>query len=245
MNLEISPIIGIVENEPAYRNFLRGVMQRGGYPNLLQVEDGLSATDMFFSNTSPNLMVVSNRPPGIKAGRVVESIRDFSRVPIIVLGDDDRTSEYAIEVLYAGADDYIVRKQAHGNGDLFLAKMRSILRRVDHTKKASQPIRVFHNNELSVDCDQRLATLHGRDVSLTPTQFRLLECLIRNTGRVVVSNQLLKAAAGHDGFEDNDHWLRENILRLRGKLEESSRNPNYIVTERGIGYLMPKLEDSS
>ena len=103
---------------------------------------------------------------------------------------------------------------------------------------------MLRNGDLVIDYGQHLVTLGGREVPLTPTEYRLLACLGQNLGRTLTQEDILLRVWGN-GYQDEAHLLRVNIARLRGKLAEDAENPRYVLTKPGIGYTMPRLDEPS
>ena len=149
-------------------------------------------------------------------------------MPILVLSA--RAREHAkIEALDAGADDYLTKP--FGVGEL-LARLRVALRHRSSTKSGSTTLRL---GEASIDFEARTATRGGRDVRLTPTELRLVNCLAKHLGLVVTHRQLLGEVWGPNHVTDT-HYLRIYMKQLRDKLEGDPLRPRHFITESGVGY---------
>ncbi|MCK6624671.1 MAG: response regulator transcription factor [Anaerolineae bacterium] len=195
-----------------------------------QGETGLELVD----TAAPDLVLLDLSMPGMHGFEVLEQIRLFSDVPVIILTvqDDELDKVRGLEL---GADDYIVKPFGHLE---LLARIRSVLRRVEGSPGPVE--RPFVNGELRLDFNRRRVTVGEKDIRLTSTEFRLLEVLARQAGRVMSSEVLLSRVWGRDASDDVD-YLKAFIYRLRQKIEPDPTQPRYLHTERGVGYW---LDDS-
>ena len=175
----------------------------------------------------PDLVVLDLGLPGISGLEVIEGLRGWSSVPILVLSARDAERD-KIAALDAGADDYVTKP--FGMGEL-LARIRAALRR-DLTA-AEAP--VVTTPDFSVDLAAKRVTRAGAEVRLTPIEWGLVEALVRNAGKLVASRQLLQQVWGPEyGTETN--YLRVHLAHIRRKLEPDPARPRYFVTEPGMGY---------
>ncbi len=180
----------------------------------------------------PELIVLDLGLPDRDGIEVIKELRQTDDTPILVLSA--RTEEVQkVEALDAGADDYLTKPF----GVLELqSRIRVILRRTMRTNKATEgnggP---FETEDLRVDIQQRLVTLKGQAIHLTPLEYRILTLLVANAGRVLTHRQILQQIWG-DGYMDRPHYLRVFMAGLRRKIEENPADPKYILTETGIGY---------
>jgi len=149
-------------------------------------------------------------------------------VPVIVLSAraDERDK---IAALDAGADDYVTKPFAMGE---LLARLRVALRHAERTPEGAER---FEAGNLSVDLRARRVTLAGREIHLTPIEYRLLTTLVKHVGRVLTHRQLLQAVWG-PGHAEDSHYLRVYMAQLRKKIERDPAQPRHLVTETGIGY---------
>ena len=156
-------------------------------------------------------------------------MRGWSDAPILVLSA--RTNEKdKIQALDVGADDYLTKP--FGVGEL-RARARALLRRQSRGGEGASPVVVF--GEVQVDLARRVVTRSGEPVHLTPIEYRLLCVLIANTGKVITQRHLLRDVWGPASVESN-HYLRVYVGHLRQKLEKDPTQPEYILTETGVGY---------
>ncbi|MCD6291703.1 MAG: response regulator transcription factor, partial [Anaerolineae bacterium] len=184
----------------------------------------------------PDLVLLDVMMPDMSGFDVLQRIRLFSDVPVIILTvrDDEIDKVHGLEL---GADDYIVKPFGHLE---LLARIRSVLRRVEGT--TGQPEKPLILGDLRIDFARRLVTRKREKIGLTGTEYRLLEILARNVGRVVPSETLLGRVWGRYALETPD-YLKVYIHRLRLKLEDDPSHPRYLRTIRGEGYALVSPRD--
>lgn len=219
------PRILIVDDEPPIQRFLKTALSSGEF-TLDQAETGHAALQAAVS-LKPDVILMDLGLPDMDGVEVIERIRKWSQVPIIVLSVRDRESE-KVRALDAGADDFLTKP--FGVGEL-LARIRVMLRRA--VQQMPEP--VYRIDDLEVDLARRLVSLQGREISLTPTEYDLLRLLVLNAGKVLTHRMILKQIWGSTYLEQ-PHILRVNISNLRHKLEKDASRPRYILTESGVGY---------
>ncbi len=175
----------------------------------------------------PDVVVVDLGLPGISGIEVIEGIRGWSRVPIVVLSVRDTEAD-KVAALDAGADDYV--SKPFGMDEL-LARLRAALRHVIPADEAPAIV----TRDFTIDLGAKRVTRNGEEVRLTPTEWQLVEVLVRNRGKLVSQRQLLQEVWGPEYHEETGN-LREYIARLRRKLEPERSRPRYFTTESGLGY---------
>lgn len=227
--VEPSARILVVDDEPAIRRFLRTSLVPQGY-TVFEAADGRQGLTAVMANR-PDLVILDIGLPDLDGVEVTRALREWTRLPIIILSVRDREAD-KIAALDAGADDYLTKP--FGLGEL-LARIRVALRR--QTGSSSEPI--FNSGGLSVDLANRIVTVESREVQLTPTEYELLRVLVVHAGKVITHRQIMRQVWG-EGYQDM-HILRVNISNLRRKLEPDPARPRYIITDPGVGYRM-KLE---
>jgi two-component system, OmpR family, KDP operon response regulator KdpE len=215
----------VVDDEPAIRRFLSTALEANAY-TVFEVATGGEAIAAI-GERRPDLVVLDLGLPDVDGIAVTRIVREWSRVPIIILSVREREAD-KVAALDAGADDYVTKP--FGMGEL-LARMRVALRR--SAPGLDSP--VFATGELTVDLTRRLVTVAGRDVQLTPTEYDLLRVLVTNADRVLTHRHLLREVWGA-GYDQEAHLLRVNMSNLRRKVEPDPARPRYIVTEPGVGY---------
>jgi two-component system KDP operon response regulator KdpE len=222
----LKPTILVVEDEPAMRRVLRTGLGAYGY-RVVESPSGRRG-EIDAGSHKPDAAIVDLGLPDIEGIDVIRHVRVWSSMPIIVLSA--RAQERAkIEALDAGADDYVVKP--FGMGEL-CARIRASMR--DRIRGASiGPVIRF--GRAALDTAARVVTRDGVRVPLTPTEFRLLAILAKQSGRIVTHRQLLAEVWGPTHVEDT-HYLRLYVKQLRDKLEDDPVRPVHLVTELGIGY---------
>jgi len=223
--LKPGPRVLVVDDDPAMRRFLRSALNDEEY-SVFDAADGTAALTAAAA-IRPDLIILDTGLPDSDGIEVVRKLREFVKRPIIVLTEES-TEAQKIAALDAGADDYLTKP--FGIGEL-LARLRVMLRHVAGIETAEP----FRSGDLIVDLANRLVTVGGQPVQLTPTEYELLKALVTATGKVLTHHQLLRQVWGR-GYEAESHMLRVNISNLRHKIEPDQTRPTYILTESGIGY---------
>lgn len=214
----------VVDDEIAIQRFLRVALNGQGFI-VSEANTGEAALQAITINR-PDLVILDLGLPDMDGIEVTRRTREWSQMPIIILSVREQEDD-KIAALDAGADDYLTKP--FGMGEL-LARIRTVLRR--QSSGNSEP--VFKISGLVVDLANRLVTMNGVDVQLTPTEYDILRSLVINAGKVLTNRQLLKMVWG-EGYDDL-HILRVNVSNLRHKLEPDPSRPTYIHTEPGVGY---------
>src|SRR5512135_2817966 len=199
----------VVDDEPAIRRYLRASLGAHGY-ELFEAATGQAAIQAV-PVAKPHLVILDLSLPDLDGVDVMRSVREWSEVPIIVLSVRDQESD-KICALDAGADDYL--SKPFGTGEL-LARMRVALRRSNKAEAVS----TFVTGDLTVDLARRVVEVSGRAIQLTPTEYDLLNILVRHSDRVLTHRQIIREVWGGCCYEDEMHLLRVNISNLRHKLE--------------------------
>jgi two-component system KDP operon response regulator KdpE len=195
--------------------------------SVLTAGDGLSALEML-ADEDIELVLLDLGLPGLGGQGVIERLRAWSDTPVIVLSVEDAQEE-KVAALDAGADDYMTKP--FGTKEL-LARMRAVLRRAAAEEPESVILR-FH--ELEIDPVRRLVTLDGDGLHLTPTEYRLLEAMATNPGKLMTHRLLLQQVWG-PGYGTESNYLRLYVRQLRQKLGDDPARPRWITTEPGLGY---------
>jgi DNA-binding response OmpR family regulator len=189
---------------------------------------GVDALKRFYED-HPDLVILDVALPRLDGWQVIERIREFSRVPILMV--TARSSEAdKIRGLKLGADDYITKPLSFPE---LLARVEAALRRAS-TPSPERPRRLQHG-DLVVDLNDHRARLRGQELRLTPTEFRLLAYLVEHAGQLVAHRQVLSAVWGA-GYDADIHLLRMTIRNLRLKLDAVAPAETFIATEYGLGY---------
>jgi two-component system KDP operon response regulator KdpE len=215
----------VVDDEPQIRRALVTNLQARGYETDV-AEDGETALDLA-ARHHPDAVVLDLGLPGITGIQVIEGLRGWSTVPIIVLSvrDDEADKVLALD---AGADDYVTKPFGM---DELLARLRAAVRRAVPTPEAA----MVATPDFNIDLAAKRVTTDDGEIRLTPTEWHVLETLVRNQGRLVSQRQLLHEVWG-PGYGKETNYLRVYMAQLRRKLEPDASRPRYLITEPGMGY---------
>jgi len=227
-----STIVLVIDDEPQIRRLLRVTLEANGY-KVFAAETGNDGI-VQAAQCRPEIILLDLGLPDLDGVEVLKRIREWSRVPVIILSVRDREHD-KIAALDAGADDFVTKP--FGSGEL-LARLRTTLRR-------SQPLAaeaIFRAGKIEVDFAARVVRKNGAEVKLTPTEYGLLRLLVVHAGKVLTHRQLLTEVWGPNAVEQT-HYLRVHVAHLREKLEDNAAQPKLIITESGIGYRVNELED--
>jgi DNA-binding response OmpR family regulator len=227
----------IVDDEPRIRDFVRMNLELEHY-RVLEASNGIEALDELRENL-PDLVVLDVMMPEMDGFETLRAIREVSTVPVIMLtvrqSEQDR-----IHGLDLGADEYIAKPV--GPREL-LSRIRALLRR-SFMAPPSRKTEIVVDPDLKIDFARREVIVCGRKVVLRPTEYRLLYHLVSNAGRLLTHETLLSKVWGRE-YRDESHYLRLYITYLRQKLEKDPAHPQYILTERGVGYRFKELEEQA
>ena len=216
----------VVDDEPQIRRALATNLEIRGYEVDLAAtgEDALRMA----GERRPDVVVLDLGLPGIDGLQVITGLRGWTDVPIIVLSV--RESEAAkVAALDAGADDYVTKPFGI---DELLARVRASVRR---STPPPDEVPVVTTDHLVIDLAARRLSRDGHDVRLTPTEWHLVELLVRNSGKLVTQRQLLQEVWGPE-FATETNYLRVYFARIRRKLEVDPAAPAHFITEPGMGY---------
>jgi two-component system KDP operon response regulator KdpE len=223
---EPAPIVLVVDDEIQIRRFLRTGLELNGF---IVHEAGTGAEAIRAASLRPiDIVIVDLGLPDIDGSEVVERIRSWSTVPIIVLSVRSAEAQ-KVRLLEIGADDYVVKP--FGIAEL-LARVRVALRRQSRAASGEPAVTV---GPLTIDLATRTVTLSGARLTLTPKEYRLLQVLAQHAGNVVTHQHLLKEVWGSIHVQDT-HYLRIFVRKLRQKIEPLPDSPKILVTELGVGY---------
>ncbi len=226
------PCVLVIDDERRYRELVELNLVRRGYRVLL-APNALAGLNLF-ERDAPDLVLLDLMLPDLDGYEVCRRLREYSSVPVIMLTAKAEEA-HKVRGLKLGADDYITKP--FGAEEL-LARVEAVLRR---SRSAGQVVTPppLQSGDLTIDFEQRLVTVGGREVDLTPGEYKLLQCLALNAGRILVQEELLRRVWGPD-CEGDAELLHTAVRRLRRKLGDDSARPRYILTKRGIGYLLAR-----
>lgn len=219
----------IIEDEKNIGKYMETTITAQGY-KALRAMNGTTGLSMCMSH-HPNLVLLDLGLPDIDGMEVLRKIRDVSQRSVIVVSARTQERE-KVTVLDAGADDYITKP--FGTEEL-LARIRTALRHCAMTD--ADVASVYERDGLLIDFDKRLVQLNGNDIHLTQIEYKLVSILVKNAGKVLTYDYLLKEIWGPYADTDNQ-ILRVNMANIRRKIEANPAEPHYIYTEIGVGYRM-------
>jgi two-component system, OmpR family, KDP operon response regulator KdpE len=218
----------VVDDEPQIVRALRINLAARGY-QVLTAFDGASALKAA-AEGKPDVIVLDLGLPDLDGTEVIAGLRGWSAVPIIVLSARTDSTD-KVQALDAGADDYVTKPFGM---DELLARLRAAVRRAAVSVGDDEEAFV-ETESFSVDLAAKKVRRDGAEVHLTPTEWGVLEVLVRNRGRLVAQKQLLRDVWG-PAYATESHYLRVYLAQLRRKLERDSAHPKHLLTEPGMGY---------
>lgn len=224
-------LVLVVDDDVRILRMMKRMLELEGFQTLI-ANNGDMALKTFDKET-PDLVLLDIMMPDMDGYTVCQRIREFSQIPIIMVtarGDDKEK----VEGLDIGADDYVTKPFSASE---LAARVRAVLRRITSQDRPREVI--FRYTDLVIDYASRRVMVNDEELKLTSTEYKLLSYISLNAGRVVTPDQLLNKVWGEE-YIGAPHLLQVNIARLRKKLGDDAKNPTYILTRPGIGYIMPK-----
>ena len=225
-----TPVALVIDDEPQIRRLLRVTLEANGYRvfDAATGQDGVAQA----AQRRPDVVLLDLGLPDLEGTEVLKRLREWSRVPVIVLSVRDREDD-KVAALDAGADDYVTKPF---NSAELLARLRAALRHVQPQGVDA----IFQSGTLEVDLSKRVVRKSGEEVKLTPIEYSLLRLLVTHAGKVLTHRHLLTGIWGSKAVEQT-HYLRVHIAHLREKIEDNPSKPELIITESAVGYrLIPK-----
>ena len=215
----------VVDDELQIRRLLRVCLEANGY-RVVEAATGQEGIREA-AQCRPDVVILDLGLPDLDGVTVLKRLREWSRVPVVVLSVRDR-DEDKIAALDHGADDYVTKPFSTGE---LLARLRVAQR---HAQPATDVL-VFRSGPLEVDLTARVVKLKGKEVRLTATEYSLLRLFAQHAGKVLTHRQILREVWGPT-YVEQTHYLRVYIAHLREKLEVDPSRPRLIITEPGVGY---------
>jgi two-component system KDP operon response regulator KdpE len=222
------PLVLLIEDEPQVRRFLRATLPARGY-RLQEATTGAAGVQDAAARR-PDLVLLDLGLPDMDGTQVIERLREWSPVPIVVLSVRGRELD-KVQALELGADDYVTKPFGM---DELLARMKVALRHAD-ARGRGDAAPLFEAGRLRVDLASRRVFVADKEVRLTRTEYQLLALLVRHAGKVVTHRQILAEVWGPGSAHRSDN-LRVYMGHLRHKLEVEPASPRYLLTEIGVGY---------
>ncbi len=228
----------IVDDDPLMAKMVEGHLKVAKFRTRYATEGSLGI--IAAREWKPDLVLLDVMMPGMDGFTTCARIREFSTVPVIILTAKGEERD-KVRGLDAGADDYIVKPFS---AQELLARVRAVLRRAEQTSFSKYPQRYFHHNDLVIDFARAEVSVDGELISLTATEYRLLQTLSDSMGKVLSPEELLTRIWGVD-YRNEKEILWVTLSRLRQKIEKDPRSPVHILTRQGLGYLMPVETENS
>ncbi|MGH2486345.1 MAG: response regulator transcription factor [Ktedonobacterales bacterium] len=226
------PLVVVADDDPQLLRLVTRNLQLEDF-EAVGVSDGQQALERI-EEKAPDLVILDVMMPKLDGFTVCERVRAFSAVPIIIVTARGQDQD-KVRGLDIGADDYLTKPFSV---DELLARVRAVLRRsqLNATQSGLGLRSAITIGELTIDFAQRRVVLAGREVDMTPVEYRLLAYLAQNAGRVITQDLLLEHVWGEE-YVGESHLLQVNVNRLRRKIEQDPTHPRYLLTKTGIGYL--------
>jgi len=219
-----------IDDNPQLIKMIRLCLERQDY-EIIAAYSGSEGLRKFQDN-HPDLVILDIKMPDMDGWEICRSLREMSpNVPILILTVLKEKAN-VVRGLALGADEFVAKPFRPGE---LVARIQALLRRADMTKASSNRTSFYDDGNLAIDFERQQVYLQGQPVNLSPTEFRLLACLVRNAGRVVPHKTLLTRVWGPE-YADEIHYVKLYIRYLRQKIEECPRRPKYVLTEWGVGY---------
>ncbi|MBW6463522.1 MAG: response regulator [Dethiobacteria bacterium] len=223
----MEPLFLVVEDDSKIRNFIKFSLKSQEY-NCFEASTGKAALDII--STEPVTTIILDLGlPDMDGLEIIKQVRTFSDVPIIVVSARDQDTE-KVEALDAGADDYLSKPFSIKE---LLARIRVVLRHTSVLK--NDGLAVYNLADLEIDLARHKVTLKGKEIHFTPIEFKVITLLLKNYGKVLTHNFILKEVWG-SSIDNDVQSLRVFMANIRRKIEENPAEPRYIITEVGVGY---------
>jgi DNA-binding response OmpR family regulator len=217
-----------IDDDRATLRLLQEALVKAGF-HVVTVSNGIDGLQELYAR-QPDLVILDVMMPRMDGWETLGRIRQISAVPVIMLTAKDSEGD-KLRGFKLGVDDYVTKPFSFSE---LAARAKAIMGRA-HVNAAKPKNQRFASGDLVIDVDSHHVTKAGKAVPLTPTEFRLLQTLAENAGRVLTHQQLLDQVWGYDSAEDTG-YIKRYIWYLRRKLEDDPEHPQHIITERGFGY---------
>ena len=227
----------VIDDEPQIRRIVRSALQ-APTTRIVEAKDGASGLDLAAAER-PQLIVLDLGLPDMSGAAVCQSLREWTRAPILVLSARHSDTE-KVALLDAGADDYVTKPFSTTE---LQARVRALLRRAARGETAGAETRI-ESGDLVIDLVGRTLTVAGVYVHLTRTEWEVLRALATQAGRTLTHQQLFREVWSGRSYGDAQQYLRVQVAHLRRKIERDVVRPQYILTEPGIGYRFVIVESS-
>lgn len=223
----------IVDDELKILEVLKAYLEKEGY-EVITTTNGGEALELFYIE-SPDIMLIDLMLPKLSGEDLCRAIRKKSRVPIIMITAKTEEDD-EINGLEIGADDYITKPFSTKQ---VVARVKALLRRSYEEEKS---IITFNNNNLKIDLDKKIVSINNKEISLTATEFNLLEVFVKSPKRIFTRDDLIIKVLGYEN-DSLDRVIDSHIKNLRQKIEMDSKKPQFIITVYGMGYRFEGKKD--
>ena len=218
----------VVDDERRMVGFIRLNLEQDGF-EVIEASNGNEALNRL-RDSLPDLILLDVMMPDIDGFEVLRMIREISQVPVIMLTAKSEEDE-KVKGLELGADDYVTKPFSPRE---LVSRVKAVLRRGSSFEEDEEGV-IEVDDRLKIDFGRREVWVNEELVKLRPTEYRLLYHLVQNAGWVLTHDQILTKVWGYE-YRDEPHYVRLYINYLRKKIEKDPSNPEYILTERGVGY---------
>jgi len=218
----------MVDDDIEFRSHTETWLKNSGF-EVLAAEDGIAGLRRIFSGR-PHLVLTDTNMPRMDGWELCRRIRDISEVPVIMV-TENRQKVDMLRAFGLGVDDCVTKPIDFPE---LIARVRAVLRRSDSAAQEDEPS-TFNDGDLEIDWKSHQVFVSGELVKLSPTEFRLLSCLIKNRSWIVTHEQLLEKVWGANYIGDKS-FVKLYVRYLRQKIEKDPRQPQLILTVRGVGY---------
>jgi two-component system KDP operon response regulator KdpE len=235
--LKDGKLVLVVDDEPRMIGFIRMNLEIEGH-QVIEAHSGVEALEAIRTKL-PDVVLLDVMMPDLDGFETLRMLREFSNIPVIMLTakGEENDKVYGLEL---GADDYVTKP--FGPRELS-SRIRAVLRRAEIPAATPEQAILKIDDRLQVDFNRREVIVEGNHIKLRPTEYRLLYHLIENAGWTVPHDQLLAKVWGYE-YRDEAHYVRLYVNYLREKIEKDPSNPQYILTERGVGYRFAEFNKS-
>jgi two-component system KDP operon response regulator KdpE len=235
--LKDGKLVLVVDDEPRMIGFIRMNLEIEGH-QVIEAHSGIEALEAIRTKL-PDVVLLDVMMPDLDGFETLRMLREFSNIPVIMLTakGEENDKVYGLEL---GADDYVTKP--FGPRELS-SRIRAVLRRAEIPAATPEQAILKIDDRLQVDFNRREVIVEGNHTKLRPTEYRLLYHLIENAGWTVPHDQLLAKVWGYE-YRDEAHYVRLYVNYLREKIEKDPSNPQYILTERGVGYRFAEFNKS-
>ncbi len=228
--MDIKPLILIVEDDKQIKKFMKVSLEAQGY-KCIETEFGNAAITLVFSH-NPDIIILDLGLPDMDGLNVIDKVRESTKARIIIVSARGRESE-KVEALDKGADDYLTKPFSVAE---LLARTRVALRHFNEDNNSQNNVQsVFMVKDLKIDFEKRRVTILNEEIHLTPMEYKLIELMSRYAGRVLTHKYIVDEIWGNY-FDNDSQSLRVFMANIRRKIEKNPAQPQYILTEVGVGY---------